>query len=433
MQRPIAIALLLAWAQTPASAAPGDHIRAGDVGIIPKIELGAEVRTNVYRDEEVSIPAANFRIAPGLLMVAAGDDHDFRLAGQWVLRKYFFVGDDPRPIEAPTSAVNLDRYDEYDLGVGTDLFKQNVVGFQLADESALKNFRADAEFANVPYSSQLRNRLTGALRISPGDALSVLPGGSWTWDSFRVPSSDDRPDRALNQRNTYGPTLAAKWSFLPRTALVANASWMAIDWERQSLDAAPSEQYGDDLAIPDGSQAKATAGLEGRFTEKLFAQLDVGYGVALFDEESVAGLDGAEAAGAADVTGLDGLLVKTQLRYSITPSDERRRGSSIAAGYVRDFRSSFFTNYVQMDQLFADFQGRLGDVSPALRYEVRFEDYEGEVSRRDVVNRVAADLNVLASDWASVTGGAWWQQRSSDDEVVEYDDVNFHLLATFTY
>ncbi|MEZ4235975.1 MAG: hypothetical protein R3F59_07385 [Myxococcota bacterium] len=432
MIRTIAIALL-ASAPSLALAAPGDHIRAGDVGIIPKIDVGAEARTNVYRDESVAIPAANFRVAPGLLVASSGEDHEFRLDGQWVLRKYFFVGADPRPAPDVGRVINLDRYDEYNLGLGTNLFRKSVIGLRLSDDSALQNFRADAEYANVPYSSQLRNHLAGALRISPGEALQILPGGSWKWDSFRVPASDDRPDRELNERNTYGPTLAVRWAFLPRTAFVADASWARVDWTHNTLDAVPSQAYGDNLALPDGSQTKATVGLEGRFTEKLFAQVDAGYGIALYNADTVTAVDGGTLAADDDVQGVDGLLRTGQLRYSITPSDERRRGSSIAAGYVRDFRSSFFTNYVRFDQVFADFQGRLGDVAPSLRYELRFEDYGGEVQRKDIVNRVSADIKVAASDWASITGGGWWQQRASEDPVVEYDDVNFHLMATFTY
>ena len=81
------------WLATGALAAPGDHIRAGDVELVPDIDLGGEFRTNVYRSEVDAVPAANFRIAPGLLVAAEGDDHDFRLGGEWVLRKYFFVGD----------------------------------------------------------------------------------------------------------------------------------------------------------------------------------------------------------------------------------------------------------------------------------------------------------------------------------------------------
>jgi hypothetical protein len=416
-----------------AFAGPGDHIRVGDVELAPDLDLGAEVRTNVYRDEAVAVPAANFRIAPGLLAAAQGDDHEFRGSGEWVLRKYFFVADERiPPLPAGSSRVeNLDRFDEFSVGAGADTFKRNVIGFRISDDMALRNFRSDAEFADIPYTSQLRNTVGAGLRINPGPALEFVPGGQWTWDSFRVPAADGA-DRALNNRNTFGPVLDAKWAFLPRTAVVANASWMVNDWQNNVLDSAPEEEFGAEVALPNSNHVKTMAGIDGRFTDRVFAQLMVGYGVAMYNEDTVEGAEAGEGAGD-DATGGDGFLMKAQLRYSLTPSDETRRGSSIAAGYVRDFKPSFFTNFIQVNQLFADYQGRVGDLRTGVRYELRFEDYHGEVARNDIVNRVNADLTYPAADWASFTAGGWWQQRASSENTVEYDDVNFHLLTTFVY
>ncbi len=53
--------------------------------------------------------------------------------------------------------------------------------------------------------------------------------------------------------------------------------------------------------------------------------------------------------------------------------------------------------------------------------------------RNDVVNRVTADFAYRLKNWASVTPGVYWQQRASNVDNVEYDDVNIHLLGTFTY
>lgn len=420
------------WLATGALAAPGDHIRAGDVELVPDIDLGGEFRTNVYRSEVDAVPAANFRIAPGLLVAAEGDDHDFRLGGEWVLRKYFFVGDnDITPLPSDQSRIgNLDRFDEFSIVGAADTFKRNIVGFRIADDLALRNFRSDAEFADIPYTSQLRNSLDAGMRINPGPALEFIPGAAWIWDSFRVPGIGES-DRSLNVRNTFGPKLDAKWAFLPRTALVANASWMFNDWQNNLLDASlnPADTQ---IALPNSNHIKTLAGIDGRFTDRIFSQVLIGYGVALFNDQSISGGEDIGAADA-DAVGIDGLLFKSQLRYSLTPSDETRRGSSIAVGYVRDFKPSFFTNYLQMNQLFADYQGRIGDLRTGLRYELRFEDYNGEVSRNDIVNRLAADLTYPMADWASFNLGGWWQQRASNDDLVEYDDVNFHLLTTFVY
>ncbi|MEQ1503625.1 MAG: hypothetical protein ABMB14_15410 [Myxococcota bacterium] len=429
------ISIVAAWLGTSVAwAAPGDHIRAGDVELVPDVDLGAEYFTNVYRDENTAVPAANFRIAPGILAIAEGDDHEFKFDGEWVLRKYFFVADDKLASPLPTSERigNLDRFDEFSLSAGANTFKRNVVGFKLSDDMALRDYRSDAELADVPYMSMFRNVLAAGLRLNPGPALEIVPGASWTFDSFRTTAVTAGDDRLLNNRNTYGPTLAAKWAFLPRTSFVANASWMVNDWQTNALVGNPAEAFGSEIALPNSNHVKVMGGVDGRFTEKLFAQLMVGYGVALYNEDGVGGAESATGA-AVDATGGDGILVKGQLRYSITPTVEQRQGSSAAVGFVRDFRSSFFTNYVQLNELFVDYQGRLGDLVPSARYELRFEDYNGEITRHDTVNRVSVDLAYLASDWARVSGGVGWQQRASDDDTVEYDDVNIHLLATFAY
>lgn len=416
-----------------AAAAPGDHVRVGDVEFAPDVDLGLEYRSNVYRDELTTIPAANFRIAPGLLMVMQGDDHEFRLSGEWILRKYFFVSDDElaSPLPSATRIGNLDRFDEFSVSAGADTFRRNVVGFKLSEEMALVNFRADAEFADVPYSSQFRNTLGAGIRINPGPALEFVPGGQWTYDSFRVPGIDGS-ERALNNRNQYGPTLGVKWAFLPRTSFVGTGSWMVNQWETNVLESGVNEAYGAEIALPNSNHIKTMVGVDGRFTEKLFAQLMVGYGVAIYNEDSAPVQEATTGAGA-DATGADGFLLKTQLRYTLTPSEETRTGSSVALGYVRDFKPSFFTNYIQMNQVFVDYVGRFGDFQPGLRYEVRLESYHGEIERQDIVNRLGGDIRYNATDWAAFTLGGWWQQRASSDDLVEYDDVNLHALATFVY
>ncbi|MEQ1570474.1 MAG: hypothetical protein ABMA64_32885 [Myxococcota bacterium] len=403
----------------PALAEPGDHIRAGEVEIAPDIDVGAEYRTNVFREEVDPIPAANMRFAPGVLVSAGGEDHDFRASGEWVLRKYFFVGQNDTFIEESDQVGNLDRLDEFSIAAGADTFKRSVVGFRLADDMELRNFTADCEFCDTPYLSQFRNSLGAGVRINPGAALQVVPGARWTFDSFRIPATDGS-DRGFNNRNTYGPMVEAKWSFLPRTAVVANAEWMVNSWQFNVLE---------DAALPNSNQIKGVVGIDGRFTEKVLAQVMLGYGVGTFNEDTVVG----NTAAAVDATGLDGLILRTQLRYLLTPSEENRAGSSVTAGYVRDFRPSFFTNYLQLNQVFADLHARLGPVEPSLRYDLRFENYNGLVDRSDTVNKFTGDVRVPASDWASFTAGGWWQQRASTDFPVEYDDFNLHALATFVY
>ena len=65
----------------------------------------------------------------------------------------------------------------------------------------------------------------------------------------------------------------------------------------------------------------------------------------------------------------------------------------------------------------------------------RFERYAGEVERQDLLLRGQVGIHYGLQDWARLTAGVWYMRRSSESifPEVEYDDVNFHVLATVLY
>ena len=72
-------------------------------------------------------------------------------------------------------------------------------------------------------------------------------------------------------------------------------------------------------------------------------------------------------------------------------------------------------------------------VGSALEFGARFEGYQGEVVRNDIRLVAKGDVMVYARDWLEVGAGVTWNQRASEDDTVEYDDVNVHLGAKVTY
>ncbi len=416
-----------------AIAAPGDHIRVGEVEVIAGGSAATEYRTNVYRNESNPVPAANLRLSPGISAILDGEDHALNANGDWTLRKFFFVGDGSLNSVVPTNErINsLDRFNEFSVSAGFDTFKRNVVGFSMNDSVALINRTTDADYADLPYSSQFRNALEGHVRINPGPALSFVPGGRWTYDDYLVPRIGQNSERGLNKRHAYGPTFDIRWAFFPRTSLVFRSSYVLNRWQSNAYESEGSE-LGDEIALPDSDHLKLWAGVDGRFTEKIFLQLMFGYGSGTYDPDSAPVVETSDEIGA-NVTGIRRLLIKSQIRYDITPSTERHPGSKITTGYVRDFRDSFFTNYMGINQIFAQYDGRLGELQPSLKYELRIEDYKGEVDRNDFVNRFNADLAYWFQSYASASLGGWWQQRASNVDNVEYDDFNLHLAINFRY
>ena len=272
----------------PALGAPGDHIRAGEVTLIPSIAAGLQYHTNVYRSELASTPAASFGLTPGGSAAAAGDDHQFSASAEWTLDKYLFVGDNglESTLSSGDRVKNLDRFDQFHVGGGADLFKLNRVGLRLADDMNQRNWVMDSPSANVPYTSQFRNELVAGLRVNPGPALELVPGFEWTYDLYRKadPTEDKgEGDRKLNNRQAFGPKLDAKWAFLPRTALVAHVTYEHSDWNHNTIPGGTADsEVGTQLDVPNSDFVRMLAGIDGRFTEKLFLQGFVGYGFGIF-------------------------------------------------------------------------------------------------------------------------------------------------------
>jgi len=417
---PLAASTLL-LAGGSASAAPGDHIRAGDAELVPSLQLGAEYRTNLYRAEADPIGGANLRIAPGANLTVGSDDHSFRAGGQWEIRKFLFAqaGDGAEAdLPAGQRAARFDRFSDFGLSAGTDLFKREVVGFTLADNIAFRNNSTDAQFSEAPFTSQFRNTLQGGLPIRPGAALAVTPGGMWSFDQYLAPRQEGADSRVLNYRHSYGPTLGAKWAFLPRTAVYANTSYIMNQWTEGPVGEAVSDTV---FSTPNNQMIRFMGGIDGRFTERIFLNLGVGYGAGLYDVGD-------------NVSGLDGLLLSVQGRYQVVQGEGDEGGAAWSLGYSKEFRDNFFANYVTINRIFTGLTGKVGDLRPALKYELRIEGYEGNAQARDdLVNRVTADVGYAFAEWATLTPGVYWQQRASSIDVVEYDDWNIHLFATFTY
>jgi hypothetical protein len=419
-QRTIFALAAFASLVSTAHAAPGDHIRAGDAEIVPSVQAGAEYRTNLYRTETDPVGGGSLLVAPGVAVTAGSDDHSFQMGGQWELRKMLFVQENEATagLSAGERASRFDRFNDFGVTAAASLFKREVVGFTISDAINMRNNTTDAQFSEAPFTTQFRNRLAAGLPIRPGPALAITPGALWTFDQYLVPRSDSFDSRVLNYRHSYGPNLNAKWAFLPRTSLFANASYTANSWTEGPVGEAVPDTVVNAL---DSQMIRTMAGIDGRFTERIFLNLGVGYGVGLYE-------DGISAAG------LDGLLLSAQGRYQLVQGEGDQGGASWTLGYQKEFRDSFFTNYVSINRIYTGLGGKIRDFNPALRYELRFEDYDGSAQdRQDLVNRVTADVGYSVAEWAVITPGVYWQQRASSDDLVEYDDWNIHLFATFTY
>jgi hypothetical protein len=453
MSRMIWSALVCCALGSVAEAAPGDHIRVGNyTTIAPELETGVEFRTNSYlsvggqqstlrRDQAIS--SFNFMLSPSLGIHVDHPKVRFDLDGTYELRKYF----------DPELAERLDRFTDFNTRMKLDVLPRGLVGFRIVDNAVLRNRTSDNPFRPSSLLTQLRNDLSGYVTFRPGPDLDVEAGAGWAWHNYQVPGADAQ--RSLNTRSTAQAFLNVRWRFFPSTSFVFEGQYHSNKWATnwiptgdtvaEDAGAGAVRSYGQFLAMPDSDMAKLMTGLRGRVTRSLVLTAMAGWGVARYDVESVneesasdPGL-GAEADPEAagfdqNLSGIDGLLVLLKADLDIGYSEKRTFGQLLTLFYRKDFQDSFFTNYVHQNHLQLELRSRWGRyLRSTAGFGPRFEEYVGEVERRDIFLQGDLDLEFLPTDWMGIRLGGFWMQRASSQRDVQYDNVQAHLLLRFSY
>jgi hypothetical protein len=426
--------LVLASFVRPARAEPGDHIRTGDAEIIPSVMVGSEYRSNVYLEEGLEgggatavNPGFNLMVVPRIEIVVSGTDVTLDLDAYYELTKYLTPG-----------LSNLDQYSDFGLGGQFIVLPDALLGVKIDERMRNEGTEDEAVYSDHAYTSHFSNESTGQLSVRPGGALQLDGGGTFLYDDYNVPTVTN-PDESidLNERIGYGPTLNGQWKFLPKTAVVANFIYRWFDWQNNTLDAdgdgGDPTDVGAVIGVPDFTEWRAETGIRGRFTQRLVLELLVGYGQMIYDEESSdAGGDFSEGDVGADLTSFgEGLTTTVGVNY--TPEEAHQ----LSVGYQKSFEDSYFTNYMTYHLGYFRYRGIFArDWSVVTELTYRYESFVGEITRQDNVIGAKLDGSYQLSDFAALGLGAGWIERSSADgqhPEIEYDDVNVHVSATFTY
>ncbi len=444
-----------------AFAAPGDHLGNESTQIIPSIELGLAHRTNVFLIEGEAgggspvVGGTALLITPAATLRHKRGGLEANVDFSYEAKKYF-----------QARATNLDRFKTFNLGGNLRYLPDGAkVGFRLGDRFSITGYEAEDEngVARTAYQEHILNDLGAFVMVQPGGPLEVDAGFKLAADRWNVPEEfKSAPDEresdldllsgttgpGLNSRLGYGPALEGRWRFFPKTAIVLDFNHEWFSWKDNVVDAQGDgisrEDVGDLLAIPDGRIWRVKSGLRGRITSKLVAGLVVGYGQAIYDEDSVTeagaalGLEGSsELDPEAQGFGVDrkafgeGLLAEVDAELS--PSESQK----LQVGYRRDFQDVYFTNYVNYDRVNLGYDVLLADkvgLTPSFLY--RFERYKGEVARNDHFIKLGLDGRYLATKYLDIRAAVNWTRRASADQLhpeIEYDDARFQLGARFTY
>jgi hypothetical protein len=134
-----------------------------------------------------------------------------------------------------------------------------------------------------------------------------------------------------------------RWRFLPRTALMYDASFGFITYQDPTAS---------DANKHDSHPLRARIGLNGLVTPSFGVLALIGWGASFYDDDQ----------------DFDSLLAQAEVKWYITPTAETdptkvsSLQSAIAVGFVRDFEDSFVGTYAERDQGYARFNYLFGGV-----------------------------------------------------------------------
>lgn len=438
---------------TSALAVPGEGLRVGETTFSPAVTTGLEFRSNPY-------------LSPGRVALRA--DQSTRPVGREVvpalayyLRPEFMFRVDNRHIRVnfsadyrlrsflvPTETRNLNRFNDFTVNLGIDALRRSPIGIYLNNGAATRNQPIDTPFQPTALLFQFRNQLRGGLIARPSPDVDIRAGAEYIFRNFRLPRQGGTIP--FNARNTIGPHAEVRWRFLPRTAVVIDASYQRHTWRENWVQTgAPDPNapgaLGRFLAIPDSQHIRGLAGLRGQVTEKLSITGQVGYGVGLYDAESVLSASGLDASGDneanparsgfdANVSGAEGILAVVRAEYDSGFEANQNLGQRLHAEYRKDFLDMFFTNYLAYNGFSLGLSSRWTQVvATDLTWMGRVERYNGEVERRDFFQVASLGVHFDATRWFRVTTSGRWIQRASSETPNQYDDFQAMLLLSARY
>ncbi|MCB9671758.1 MAG: outer membrane beta-barrel protein [Alphaproteobacteria bacterium] len=405
------LSLFFALASSSAIAAPGDHIRSGNLTVTPSLGVGLTYRSNAFRTPTNPMGTGFGALTPGVTVSSESRDLKLALGGSYTLQKYLFLTNTPDVDARRERISNLDRFNNVNLDASFSALPSGTVGFGGQYQLVLRNNPSSVDIdSDDPYTTQFRNNLGAHLDLRPGPALTISPGFGYTWTQFFLPTNDAVRD-PFNTRNAYVGRVNANWRFLPRTSAVMLASYTANRW----ADPNPSSG-GAVTTVNNSNLGSIQAGVQGRVSERLRVVLRAGSGFGGFQNSTSLGF-------------VNGLQAVVQGTYDVTEQH------NVMLGFRKSFFDSFFTNSVSVASIVAGWNGKYGDAfSSSLNIGTRFEHYDGPVTRNDQVTKLDLGLKYDVNEWANVgLQGGWLQRRSPSAPAAEYDVIDAGVQATFTY
>ncbi len=320
----------------------GPGIRTGDLSLHPGIagEVGYDSNYFQRSSAEDEIAAWRFRLTPSLSLKTlsgprAPDQHrafnfEANLAATY---NELLAADSDFSDE-----VSEQRHISGTLGLKLEIAPTRPFGGDVyADYTRM------VQPSNTPEDSLAfdRHAVRGGLGLSwrPGGGLFDWRLGYEYQGTYFEEEAFEHLDNGQHSIKTRG-----RWRFLPRTALMYDASLGFLRYTR-------------DTGQQDSTPLRARVGVNGLITNRFALLAMVGWGASFYESR-----DGKP------VHDFDSVIGHGELKWFVSPQPDLDSTSasvglsSVALGYVRDFRNSYLGDHYQQDRGYLKFDYFLGGV-----------------------------------------------------------------------
>lgn len=296
-------------------------LRSGDFVLKPAVQVAGHHATNVFNGNvqdrgNPPVAGTSLRIEPVLgLTNGANSEVQFNFAAKGDVRIY--LSDNP-------SLDNLTNFGgAADLGV--TFAARRAISFTLFDHFT-RALQAD-NWESLNTLNRVSNDIGGRVSFHPGEIPERRPFEVSLMGSYAI----DRFDQFdAGSTNTIRTRLTSSWRFLPKTAVILDASW-----DFRSFDDPGA------LKLTSNSQPwRFTAGLAGAVTKRITARITGGYGMSLHDA-------GASFSGAL---------------WAIGVGYRASAATLVHLNYTHDFHDAFMGNFTEYHRFGGDLNQRFGTI-----------------------------------------------------------------------
>jgi hypothetical protein len=390
-----------------AAHAEGPGIVAGDLVLHPEAFANGSFDNNVFYEDASEDPQSSsvLRVGAGVTLENRSPNKVALEAGANLSYRHYLASG-----EEFDARNTLDRAA---LNATAAFLPRAPITVELHEDLG---FRDNPAFDDSEFGFRILDNSLGLdVRFRPGDNPDNRPfemrlGYRWQAVNF-VGDDADALNATVAEKDAHHVRFLTSWRFLPKTALLAEVGWSAIDYS-DPLDVTVVGGGGQTSSVPadrDSRPLSVLIGVKGLVTRRVSTTLKVGYRNSFHNEGS----------------SFSSVVGTAELTYAIEPTVRA------TLGYNRDGRDNAFSNFYTLNQAYgtADFYflgrwslgGRVGFDHYAFSEDAGgFVRAEGE--RTDPVLRGSVHAGFNPRDWMAVRLELASQQNLSEFENGTADD-----------